>query len=44
MKRIAIFLKLEQWAVLSELSQKSGAPIAELIRRAVETVYLKKQK
>ena len=30
----------EQWQALQELSQKSGAPISELIRRAVD-VYLK---
>lgn len=40
MKRTALFLKPEQLEKLAALSQKTGAPIAELIRRAIDA-YLK---
>lgn len=36
MKRTAIFLKEEQIKKLQILSEKTGAPLAELIRRAVD--------
>jgi len=41
MKRTTVFLKPEQLQKLSALSDKTGAPVAELIRRAVDA-YLKK--
>lgn len=41
MKRAQLFLKPEQIKRLSALSKKTGAPIAELIRRAIDA-YLKK--
>jgi predicted DNA-binding protein len=43
MKRTALFLKDEQLKKLQGLSQKTGAPVAELIRRAVDA-YLKREK
>jgi predicted DNA-binding protein len=36
MKRTALFLKEEQLKKLLVLSEKTGAPIAELIRRAID--------
>jgi predicted DNA-binding protein len=36
MKRTALFLKEEQVKKLQALSDKTGAPVAELIRRAVD--------
>jgi predicted DNA-binding protein len=36
MRRTAIFLKEEQFKKLSKLSDKTGAPVAELIRRAID--------
>lgn len=36
MKRTALFLKEDQLKKLLALSEKTGAPIAELIRRAVD--------
>jgi predicted DNA-binding protein len=43
MKRTALFLKEKQLEQLQALSGKTGAPIAELIRRAVD-VYLEQRK
>lgn len=43
MKRTALFLKEEQIKRLEALSQKTGAPVAELVRRAIDA-YLKKEK
>jgi hypothetical protein len=43
MKRTSLFLKDEQLKKLEAISRKSGAPIAELIRRAVDQ-YLKTRK
>jgi len=40
MKRTAVFLKEEQLKKLQAISTKTGAPIAELIRRAIDA-YLK---
>lgn len=42
MKRTALFLKEAQLKKLRRLSEKTGAPIAELIRRAVDA-YLKQR-
>jgi predicted DNA-binding protein len=42
MKRTALFLKEEQIKKLQKLSEKTGAPLAELIRRAIDE-YLKKR-
>jgi predicted DNA-binding protein len=36
MQRTALFLKAEQVKKLRALSQKTGAPVAELIRRAID--------
>ena len=41
MKRTAIFLKEEQLKKLQTISDKTGAPVAELIRRAIDQ-YLRK--
>jgi predicted DNA-binding protein len=41
MKRTAIFLRPDQLEKLGKLSQKTGAPVAELVRRAIDA-YLKK--
>jgi predicted DNA-binding protein len=42
MMRTALFLKDEQLKKLQRLSEKTGAPVAELIRRAVDA-YLKQR-
>lgn len=42
MKRTAVFLKEEQLKKLQRLSEKTGAAVAELIRRAVDG-YLKQR-
>jgi predicted DNA-binding protein len=42
MKRTALFLKEEQLKKLKKLSEKTGAPVAELVRRSVDE-YLKKR-
>ena len=36
MKRTALFLKEDQVKKLQKLSDKTGAPLAELIRRAID--------
>jgi predicted DNA-binding protein len=36
MRRTALFLKEEQLKKLLVLSEKTGAPVAELIRRAID--------
>jgi predicted DNA-binding protein len=36
MKRTALFLKEEQLKKLLTLSEKTGAPVAELVRRAID--------
>ena len=43
MKRTAIFLKEEQVKKLQTLSDLTGAPVAELIRRAIDS-YLESRK
>jgi predicted DNA-binding protein len=40
MKRTALFLRPDQLEKLEAISKKTGAPIAELIRRAIDA-YLK---
>ena len=42
MKRTALFLEEDQRKKLLTLSEKTGAPVAELIRRAIDE-YLKKR-
>ena len=42
MKRTALFLKDDQVKKLQKLSEKTGAPVAELIRRAIDR-YLKER-
>ena len=42
MKRTALFLKEEQIKKLQRLCDKPGAPVAELVRRAIDA-YLKKR-
>jgi predicted DNA-binding protein len=42
MKRTALFLKDDQLAKLQKLSDKTGAPVAELVRRAIDA-YLKER-
>ena len=41
MKRTAVFLKEEQLKKLQAISDKTGAPVAELIRSAIDA-YLQK--
>jgi predicted DNA-binding protein len=42
MKRTALFLKDDQLQKLQKLSEKTGAPVAELVRRAIDA-YLKQR-
>jgi predicted DNA-binding protein len=42
MKRTALFLKADQVKKLQILSEKTGAPVAELIRRAIDS-YLQER-
>lgn len=42
MRRTALFLKEAQLTKLQKLSDKTGAPVAELIRRAIDK-YLQEQ-
>jgi predicted DNA-binding protein len=42
MKRTALFLKEDQLKKLLTLSDRTGAPVAELIRRAIDK-YLKER-
>jgi predicted DNA-binding protein len=44
MKRTALFLKEEQLVKLQTLSEKTGAPIAELVRRAIDAYLLSRKK
>jgi predicted DNA-binding protein len=43
MKRTALFLKEDQVKKLQALSEMTGAPVAELIRRAIDN-YLRTRK
>jgi len=42
MERTALFLKADQLKKLQKLSVKTGAPVAELIRRAIDR-YLRQR-
>ena len=44
MKRTALFLKEEQIKKLQKLSDKTGAPVAELIRRAIDRYVQERSK
>jgi predicted DNA-binding protein len=44
MRRTAIFLKEEQIKKLLKLSEKTGAPVAELVRRAIDKYLLERAK
>jgi hypothetical protein len=44
MKRTALFLKEQQLEKLQTLSEKTGAPIAELVRRAIDVYLLARKK
>ena len=44
MRRTALFLKEEQLVKLQTLSDKTGAPIAELVRRAIDAYLLSRRK
>jgi predicted DNA-binding protein len=43
MKKKTLWLPEDLWKRLQKLSQKTGAPVAELVRRAI-IGYLKKEK
>jgi predicted DNA-binding protein len=42
MQRTALFLKEDQLKELQTLSEKTGAPVAELIRRAIDKYLLER--
>jgi predicted DNA-binding protein len=44
MRRTALFLKEDQVKKLQTLSEKTGAPLAELIRRAIDKYLLERAK
>jgi predicted DNA-binding protein len=44
MKRTALFLKEHQLDKLQKLSEKTGAPVAELVRRAIDAYLLSRKK
>ena len=44
MRRTALFLKEEQLVKLQTLSDKTGAPLAELVRRAIDAYLLSRRK
>ena len=44
MKRTALFLKDDQAKKLQKLSDKTGAPVAELVRRAIDAYLLSRKK
>jgi predicted DNA-binding protein len=43
-KRTALFLREDQVKKLLSLSEKTGAPVAELIRRAIDRYLLERAK
>jgi predicted DNA-binding protein len=43
MRRTALFLKEQQLKKLQKLSEETGAPVAELVRRAIDA-YLHSRK
>jgi predicted DNA-binding protein len=44
MRRTALFLKEQQLTKLQKLSEKTGAPVAELVRRAIDAYLLLRKK
>jgi len=44
MKRTALFLKEQQLTKLQKLSEKTGAPVAELVRRAIDAYLISRKK
>jgi predicted DNA-binding protein len=44
MRRTALFLKEQQLGKLEKLSEKTGAPVAELVRRAIDAYLLSRKK
>jgi len=44
MKRTALFLREKQLERLQKLSEKTGAPVAELVRRAIDVYLLTRKK
>jgi hypothetical protein len=44
MRRTALFLKEQQLEKLQKLSEKTGAPVAELVRRAIDAYLLLRKK
>jgi hypothetical protein len=44
MRRTALFLKEQQLTKLQKLSEKTGAPVAELVRRAIDAYLLSRKK
>jgi hypothetical protein len=44
MRRTALFLKEQQLKNLQKLSEKTGAPVAELVRRAIDAYLLSRKK
>jgi hypothetical protein len=44
MRRTALFLKEQQLDKLQKLSEKTGAPVAELVRRAIDAYLLSRKK
>ena len=44
MRRTALFLKEQQMEKLQKLSKKTGAPVAALVRRAIDAYLLSRKK
>jgi hypothetical protein len=44
MKRTALFLREKQLEKLQRLSDRTGAPLAELVRRAIDVYLLTRKK
>jgi hypothetical protein len=44
MRRTALFLKEQQLKKLQKWSEKTGAPVAELVRRAIDAYLLSRKK
>jgi predicted DNA-binding protein len=44
LRRTALFLKEQQLARLQKLCKKTGAPVAELVRRAIDAYLLSRKK
>jgi len=43
-RRTALFLKEQQLGKLQKLSEKTGAPVAELVRRAIDAYLLSRKR